>query len=184
MRQSTRILRKIAVWSAAGFLMALVALCLTAGSARAASVGSAHAKKHAARKIKTAEKTRSPQASLRRAAYKSPTHKRRRRRVRHHVILPKAPSAARTEQIQSALERGGYYSGDPSGKWDSGTQESLRRFQAANGLPPTGKLDALSLQKMGLGSDVAGVSAPRQVAPGNPSTSPAAATAVPKTPGR
>lgn len=176
--------RKSAVWSAKRVLMALVALlCLVVGGAGAASARAAHAKKHAARKTRSAAKIKTPKASLRSVAYKSPTHKRRRRRTRHHVILPKAPSVTRTEEIQSALGRGGFYSGDPTGKWDSSTQESLRRFQAANGLPPTGKFDALSLQKMGLGSDVAGVSAPRQVTPNNLSTSPAAATAAPKTPG-
>jgi peptidoglycan hydrolase-like protein with peptidoglycan-binding domain len=101
--------------------------------------------------------------------------------MRHHVILPKAPSAGRTQEIQSALQRGGFYSGDPTGKWDASTQDSLRRFQAANGLPPTGKLDALSLQKMGLGSDVAGVSAPRPI---TPSAASPTTTAVPKTPGQ
>lgn len=89
-------------------------------------------------------------------------HHRRVRYRRHHITLPKAPSKDRTEEIQSALGRGGYYKAEPSGKWDGRTQEALRQFQEANGLPPTGKLDALSLQKMGLGSDVAGVSAPKQ----------------------
>lgn len=99
-----------------------------------------------------------------------------RRWRRHRVTLPRAPSAGRTEQIQSALARGGYYQGDPNGRWDSGTQDALRRFQMANGLPPTGKLDALSLQKLGLGSSVAGVSAPRPVTPGG---QPAASTKPP-----
>jgi hypothetical protein len=183
MKKGMRMWRKIAMWSARGFLMALAVLCLVAGGAHAASARAAYANKHAVRKTRNAVRMAASKAMLRHAAYKTPTHKRRRRRTRHHVILPKAPSAARTEEIQSALERGGFYSGDPSGKWDSNTQESLRRFQEAKGLPPTGKLDALSLQKMGLGSDVAGVSAPRQITPGNPSTSPAATTAVPKTPG-
>ncbi|HEV2488551.1 MAG TPA: peptidoglycan-binding domain-containing protein [Candidatus Acidoferrales bacterium] len=87
---------------------------------------------------------------------------RRVRYRRHHITLPKAPSKDRTEEIQTALGRGGYYNTEPNGKWDARSQEALRRFQEANGLPPTGKLDALSLQKLGLGSDVAGVSAPRQ----------------------
>src|SRR5487761_979959 len=114
------------------------------------------------------------------ASYKTRTRKkwrkpyrrvRYRRRYRHHVTLPRAPAPERTEQIQSALERGGYYSGNPNGRWDGGTQEALRRFQAANGLPATGKLDALSLQKLGLGSDVAGLSAPGRVMTDNQSSS-------------
>lgn len=174
-----QIWRKLARRSALGILLAAVALCFGPSGARAASGRDTHAKSHAVRKSKARAKTHT--ASLQNTAYKTPAHRRRRRRTRHHVILPKQPSAERMQEIQSALQRGGYYAGDPTGKWDASTQQSLRRFQAANGLPPTGKLDALSLQKMGLGSDVAGVSAPRPVTTGNPSTSSAAA--APKTPG-
>ncbi len=167
-----------------GALVITAALCFGLGGARAAT-RAAHAKSRATRRSKTAPAYR---ATLRRTSYgssyktKTTTH-RRRRRWRHHVILPKRPSEQRTEQIQEALERGGYYSGDPNGKWDVGTQASLRRFQEANGLAPTGKLDALTLQKMGLGSDVAGVSAPRPTAPSN-STPSSDTTTVPKTPGQ
>ncbi|MHB8755734.1 MAG: peptidoglycan-binding domain-containing protein [Candidatus Acidiferrales bacterium] len=141
-------------------------------------------------------------AGLRNASYKTRTRKkwhkpyhpvryrrvRYRRRYRHHVTLPRAPAPERTDQIQSALARGGYYPGNLNGKWDARTQDALRRFQAANGLPPTGKLDALSLQKLGLGSDVAGLSAPGRVITGDqsssqPSSSPGSSP-EPKIPGR
>lgn len=150
-----------------------------------------HAKTHAA--PHKASPGKSGNARLRNASYKASasTHKRRSRhrgKKRHHITLPKQPAADRTEEIQSALERGGFYSGNPNGKWDGGTQEALRRFQTANGLPPTGKLDALSLQKLGLGSDVAGLSAPRAVTSGNQSSSQSSSqnpsSPVPKTPGR
>lgn len=176
--------RKIVSRSAQGMVIAIAALCLSAGGARAVTRTNG-AKKHTIRRSETAAAT--SRAGLRRisykASYKKTTTHRRRRRWRHRVILPKRPSVARTEQIQEALERGGYYSGNPNGKWDASTQASLRRFQEANGLPPTGKLDALSLQKMGLGSDVAGVSAPRPVTGRNSSGS-SAASSVPKTPGQ
>ena len=157
--------------------LAVAVLCFGMGVARADSATAGHAKSHAVKKANAKAK----RASVNKAAYKIPTHKRRYRRRRHHVTLPKQPSVDRTQEIQAALERRGYYSGEPTGKWDSSTQESLRRFQTANGLPPTGKLDALSLQKMGLGSDVAGVSSPRPVTAGN---SAVASTPAPKTPGR
>lgn len=171
--------RKLASDYALSVLFVMVMLCFGLSGARAATLRVNHSNSNAARKVTPAGAKH--KASLRKASYKTPTHKRR-RRWRHHVILPKAPSAERTQQIQAALERGGYYSGDPTGKWDGSTQESLRRFQAANGLPPTGKLDALSLQKMGLGSDVAGVSAPRPVTPS--ASSDTASATTPKTPGR
>lgn len=180
MKNPSQIWPRVVSRSALSALVTIGMLCIGLSGARAMA-RTIHAKSsHTARKSKM---TVAHKATLRRASYKmkTTTH-RRRRRWRHRVILPKRPSVARTEQIQEALERGGYYSGNPNGKWDASTQESLRRFQEANGLPPTGKLDALSLQKMGLGSDVAGVSAPRPVTPAEPNT-PSAAN-VPKTPGQ
>jgi peptidoglycan hydrolase-like protein with peptidoglycan-binding domain len=82
------------------------------------------------------------------------------------------PAADRISEIQSALARDGYYQGDPNGKLDDRTQDSLRRFQGAQGLTPSGKLDALTLEKLGLGADTAGVGAPRP--PVAPTPSPAA----------
>jgi peptidoglycan hydrolase-like protein with peptidoglycan-binding domain len=79
--------------------------------------------------------------------------------------LPKAPAPDRISEIQTALARGGYYDGDPTGKWDPRTMSALQNFQSANSLDPNGKIDALSLQKLGLGSDIAGVSAPKAIAP-------------------
>jgi hypothetical protein len=47
----------------------------------------------------------------------------------------------------------------------------MKRFQQVNGLNPSGKLDALSLQKLGLGSDTAGRGAPRPAKPAGSATS-------------
>jgi len=94
----------------------------------------------------------------------SPTHHRRKRKAHvRGVQLPKGPTPDRISQIQSALARGGYYQGDPTGKWDDNTVAAMQKFQSAHGIDPSGKIDATSLQKLGLGSDVAGVSAPRPV---------------------
>ena len=72
----------------------------------------------------------------------------------------KAPTPDRINEIQQALAKDGSYTGTPSGKWDDSTEEALRKFQQAHGLTPTGKLDARSLQQLGLGSSVAGVAPP------------------------
>ena len=101
-----------------------------------------------------------------------------------HEPTQKAPTADRISEIQSALARGGYYQGTPNGKWDTSTVDAMQKFQSANGLTPSGKLDALSLQKMGLGSDIAGVSAPKPLPvsseTGNGNTSLGAAPAAPE----
>jgi peptidoglycan hydrolase-like protein with peptidoglycan-binding domain len=92
----------------------------------------------------------------------------------------KAPTPERISEIQSALQRNGYYQGNPNGKWDSNTVAAMQKFQSDHGLDATGKLNALSLQKLGLGSDVAGVSAPRPVTPAP--SAPAPTTPTPAKP--
>ena len=71
-----------------------------------------------------------------------------------------APAPERINEIQTALAKKGFYTGDPTGKWDDNSTEAVKKFQAANGLTPSGKYDALTLQKLGLGSETAGLGAP------------------------
>jgi peptidoglycan hydrolase-like protein with peptidoglycan-binding domain len=84
-----------------------------------------------------------------------------------------APTSDRIKEIQTALQKDGSYSGEPTGKWDSATTDAMRKYQDKNGVNPTGKIDAVSLNKMGLGSETAGKGAP--VAPPARSTAPAPA---------
>jgi Putative peptidoglycan binding domain len=95
------------------------------------------------------------------AKKKSSSKKRRTKRE----PMQKAPTPERILEIQSALARGGYFQGAPNGKWDANSVGAMQKFQSANGLSPSGKLDALSLQKLGLGSPIAGVSAPKPPPP-------------------
>ena len=71
-----------------------------------------------------------------------------------------APTADRISEIQTALSKDGSYSGTASGKWDDATVAAMRNFQSGHGLNPSGKLDARTLTKLGLGSQTAGVAAP------------------------
>jgi hypothetical protein len=45
----------------------------------------------------------------------------------------------------------------------------MKKYQDKNGFTPTGKIDALSLNKLGLGSETAGKGAPLPVASSSPS---------------
>jgi len=76
-----------------------------------------------------------------------------------------APTSDRITEIQQALAKDGSYSAAPSGKWDGSTVDAMKKFQTTHALNPTGKLDALTLEKLGLGSTTAGVAEP--VAPPN-----------------
>jgi peptidoglycan hydrolase-like protein with peptidoglycan-binding domain len=71
-----------------------------------------------------------------------------------------APTADRIKEIQAALQKDGSYQGQPTGKWDAATTEAMKKYQDKNGFNPTGKIDALSLHKLGLGSETAGKGAP------------------------
>jgi len=118
--------------------------------------------------------TTSAKSSAKSSSSKSASHKKRRRTSSsRRQPYQKAPTSDRITEIQTALARGGYYQGDATGKWDSATVSAVERFQAAHGIDADGKLDAPTLQKLGLGSDIAGVSAPRPPAPPSATSAPA-----------
>ena len=71
-----------------------------------------------------------------------------------------APTPDRITEVQEALARNGAYEGTPTGKWDDSTTDAMKKFQVTHGLTPTGKFDARTLQKLGLGSETAGLGAP------------------------
>jgi peptidoglycan hydrolase-like protein with peptidoglycan-binding domain len=93
-------------------------------------------------------------ASAKARAKKTSKHSKRRERGQ------KAPTPDRITEIQQALAKDGSFTGTPNGKWNDSTVEAMKKFQAGHGLNPSGKLDALTLQKLGLGSQTAGVAAP------------------------
>jgi peptidoglycan hydrolase-like protein with peptidoglycan-binding domain len=72
----------------------------------------------------------------------------------------KAPTPERITEIQRALAKDGAFVGTPNGKWDDSTVNAMRNFQVNHGLNASGKLDAKTLQQLGLGSQTAGVAAP------------------------
>jgi Putative peptidoglycan binding domain len=57
----------------------------------------------------------------------------------------------RTHQIQEALIRQHYMTGEATGKWDATTEDALRRFQADNGWQNKTVPDSRALIKLGLG---------------------------------
>ena len=123
-----------------------------------------------------------PQSSSTSSGSTAPAKKKTSSKKHHSRREPtqKAPTPARISEIQSALARNGYYQGEPNGKWDSNTIASMQKFQSRNGLEASGKLNALSLQKLGLGSSIAGVGAPKPVQP--PSSKPPASAPSSTTP--
>lgn len=90
------------------------------------------------------------------SSHRTKASKKSRRRERGQ----KAPTPERVSEIQQALAKDGSFGGTPNGKWDEATVEAMKKFQESRGLNPTGKLDAKTLQQLGLGSQTAGVAAP------------------------
>jgi peptidoglycan hydrolase-like protein with peptidoglycan-binding domain len=149
-----------ALRAVAAFGLAFALIAATALSVRAQSQTPSSSAKPAPKSSSTKKKTSS-----------------RKHRSTRREPTQKAPTPERITEIQSALSRNGFFDGNPNGKWDSSSVAALQKFQSANGLDATGKLDARSLQKLGLGSEIAGVSAP--VTPHPP---PPAAPKPPTTP--
>lgn len=137
-------------------------LSLTLLLAAGMSVCGASAEAH------SAGKTATPSSSTKAGARSH--HAKRSRRVRGQ----KAPEPVRISEIQAALAKDGSFAGTPNGKWDASTVAAMKKYQEAHGLSPTGKLDAKTLQSLGLGSQTAGA------APPMPPVSSSALTASPQ----
>ena len=63
----------------------------------------------------------------------------------------------RTREIQDALVREHYLTGEPSGSWDQATKDALVRFQAENGWQTKVTPDSRALIKLGLGPNKKGL---------------------------
>jgi len=107
------------------------------------------------------------------AAHGKKSSKKSRRRERGQ----KAPTPERISEIQQALAKDGSFTGKPNGKWDDATVDAMKRFQETHGLNATGKLDAKTLQQLGLGSSIAGVAAPQPSANSSKLTNPSTQSA-------
>ena len=59
----------------------------------------------------------------------------------------------RVTQIQQALIREHYMTGDASGKWDAATIAAMQKYQSDNGWQTKLTPDSRALKKLGLGPD-------------------------------
>jgi len=136
-------------------LAALAVGSLTLPAAGAAQTTSASKASHKTATGSAAAKSTTGTAK-KRSGKSGKSSSRRGKRVKGQA----APTVDRVNEIQGALAKNGAYSGTPSGKWDGSTVEAMKKFQSTHGLNPTGKMDALTLEKLGLGSETAGMGVP------------------------
>jgi peptidoglycan hydrolase-like protein with peptidoglycan-binding domain len=135
-----------------------LALLVTAGSGVFASVSVAQT---TATKPKTTPSQTASSKSTGKSGHRSTKKVSSRKKDKGQM----APTPERISEIQEALAKDGSYANSPTGKWDDSTVDAMKKFQSAHGLNPSGKLDALTLQKLGLGSQTAGIAEP--IAPPN-----------------
>ena len=72
------------------------------------------------------------------------------RAVVHHESAP-GMAPERATEIQSALIKSGYMTGEPSGTWDSQSAAAMQKLQADNGWQTKITPDSRALIKLGLG---------------------------------
>src|SRR5438309_4549862 len=92
--------------------------------------------------------TKSKSAHSRTTSTRTSSHKgKRAKKVKGQQKI----DSERTNQIQEALIRQHYMTGEATGKWDATTEDALRRFQADNGWQNKTVPDSRALIKLGLG---------------------------------
>ena len=132
-------------------LVAALGLCFHSSVVGAAKKPSSN--KSGSSKTQTAKSTKSSVKSSK----KTSTVRRRAPRRRWSRVSSRrsrgqqSPTPERYREIQQALADKGFFRDTPDGEWGPSSVEALKEFQQANNLPPTGKLDALSIIVMGLG---------------------------------
>jgi peptidoglycan hydrolase-like protein with peptidoglycan-binding domain len=135
-------------------VMAAGSLGLPAGAAQSTAQAATAPAAH--KTTGTPRSTPAATSSKKKSASVKSSNKKKSKKVKGQA----APTPERISEIQAALAKKGLTEVSPTGKWDDSTAEAVRKFQSSNGLNPTGKLDALTLQKLGLGSETAGLAVP------------------------
>jgi len=88
----------------------------------------------------------------------------------------------RARDIQTALIREKYLTGEPSGKWDQTTKDAMARYQSDNGWQTKSLPDSRALIKLGLGPSHQDILNPETAAISTPvSTAASGGGAVPST---
>jgi len=101
--------------------------------------------------------TTNPESSKSRKAPTTASARARRAKAKSHKLHgQQAIEPSRVMEIQKALIREHYYTGEPSGNWDETTQAAMQKFQADQGWQTKLLPDSRALKKLGLGPDYSG----------------------------
>ena len=95
---------------------------------------------------------------------KSKKHTAAAKAARGHKRGQRAMDPGRVREIQSALIREKYLTGQPNGIWDQRSKDAMQRFQVENGWQTKMVPDSRALIKLGLGPDHANLINPETAA--------------------
>jgi hypothetical protein len=94
----------------------------------------------------------------------------------HRIHGQQAIDSERVTQIQQALIRQHYLTGEPSGQWDATTQAAMQKYQADQGWQTRLTPDSRALVKLGLGPDYSTAINAKDIASSGSATAPAASS--------
>jgi hypothetical protein len=83
-----------------------------------------------------------------------------RRTVKTKMSTQKTIDDDRATQLQAALIKSGYLTGQPSGHWDAQSEAAMAKLQADNGWQTKLVPDSRAILKLGLGPTTASASSP------------------------
>ena len=165
-------MKKTAIWTVAGPLCALLVL---AGTLHARTTAPAGGQKKAAAHA-SGSKSKKRAAKSHRSSQTKQASRRRSNWRRHGQ---QAIKEDRAREIQQALIREHYMTGDASGVWDARTKQAMAKYQQDHGWQTKKLPDARALIELGLGPNHDGLLNPESVASTQrPSTAPPAAVIV------
>lgn len=127
------------------FSRASLAFLLSAALVAASAFATPTHKKSTSTRVRSSHTARSLKTSA-----KSKKHsKSRHGKLRGQQTI----DTARATEIQKALIREHYMSGEPTGQWDSATVSAMQKFQSDQGWQTKLTPDSRALKKLGLGPD-------------------------------
>jgi hypothetical protein len=89
-------------------------------------------------------------------------------RTSHHEMAAMVMPVERATQIQTALIKQGYLTGDPTGTWDAQSVAAMQKLQGDNGWQTKITPDSRALIKLGLGPQGASPDQPKDIAQAPP----------------
>lgn len=163
-------LKKTAIWTVASLLLFLAGTLYARTTAPEGGHKKATAHASGSRSRKAASKSHRS-SKTKQASRRSRSNWRRRGQ--------QAIKEDRAREIQAALIRQHYLTGEPSGVWDARTKQAMAKYQQDRGWQTKKLPDARALIEMGLGPNHEGLLNPESVASSQrPGTAPPAAVIV------